>query len=103
MYSGKELRNPAELQISGRNNIDKILPKLHNVFFIKRFTLSLDTILIVLLKLTIFRKSGWAYAHAASPVPPPMAYGNVEADVDDTFPDPQPRSFLSSFVESIWW
>jgi len=32
-----------------------------------------------------------------------MAYGIVEADVDDTFPDPQPRSFLSSFVESMWW
>ena len=39
----------------------KYWPKFCNVFFIKRFTLSLDPILIVLLKLTIFRqKSGEA-------------------------------------------
>jgi len=36
-----------------------MLPKFCNVFFSKRFTLSLDPILIVLLKPTIFRqKSG---------------------------------------------
>jgi len=35
------------------------LPKFCNVFFIKRFTLSLHPILIVLLKVTIFgQKSG---------------------------------------------
>jgi len=42
-----------------RNIIEKILPKFCNDFFIKHFTLSLYPILIVLLKLTIFRqKSG---------------------------------------------
>jgi len=40
-----------------RNNIDKILPKFCNIFFIKQFTLTLNSILIVLLKLTIFRKN----------------------------------------------
>jgi len=33
------------------NNVDKILPKFCNMFFIKRFTLIMDPILIVLLKI----------------------------------------------------
>jgi len=33
------------------NNIDKILQKFCNMFFIKRFTLTMDPILIALLKL----------------------------------------------------
>ena len=52
-----------------RNNIDKILPIVCNVFFIERFTLSLDPILIVFLKLAVSRqKSGW-------PAPPEMKVG----------------------------
>jgi len=44
-----------------RNNINEILPNFCNIFFFERFTLSMDPILIVLLKLTIFRqKSGGA-------------------------------------------
>ena len=54
-----------------KNNIDNILQKFCNVFFIKRFTLILDPILIVLLKLTIFRqKSG-------GPGPPEIKVGGL--------------------------
>jgi len=44
-----------------KKNINEILPNFCNIFFIERFTLSLDPILVVLIKLTIFRqKSGGA-------------------------------------------
>ena len=59
VYSGKQLRILPNYKSYVRNNIDKILPKFCNVFLIERFTLSLDPVLIVLLKLTISRqKSG---------------------------------------------
>jgi len=45
VYSSKQLRNSAKLQI------DKILPKFCNMFFIKRFILTLDPTLMCYLNL----------------------------------------------------
>jgi len=54
-----------------RNNVDEILPKFCNIFFIKRFALILDPKLIVLLKLTISSQSSKFESGGGRPMRPP--------------------------------
>jgi len=59
-----------------RNNIDQILSKFCNIFCIKRFALTLDPMLIVLIQLTIFGQNS-KFKSGGGKAPPEMKVGGL--------------------------